>query len=128
MTVDRAVPRIHPQIDVRSAGDLLARAGFALPVADADMLTLRYADPFALLADLRAGGEANAVRLRNRLVPPRALFPLALSRLAHAEGRVPVTLRLAMLTGWAPAPSQPRPLARGSAAISLVDVLGKDVP
>ena len=123
-----ASPRVSPFPDLRDCAALLQRAGFALPVADADMLTLRYADPFALLADLRAGGEANAVRLRNRLVPPRALFPLALSRLAHAEGRVPVTLRLAMLTGWAPAPSQPRPLARGSAAISLVDVLGKDVP
>ena len=31
-----ASPRIHPQIDVRAAGDLLARAGFALPVADVE--------------------------------------------------------------------------------------------
>ena len=42
-----AAPRIHPQIDVRAAGDLLLRAGFALPVVDRDGVDVRsaYAPP-----------------------------------------------------------------------------------
>src|SRR3546814_8603837 len=41
---DRPAQHIHPQIDVRSAGDLLSRAGFAMPVADGDSLTVRRSE------------------------------------------------------------------------------------
>jgi NADH dehydrogenase [ubiquinone] 1 alpha subcomplex assembly factor 5 len=118
-----AAPRVSPFPDLRDAAALLQRAGFALPVADADQITLSYASPLALLRDLRAAGEANAVRLRDRRPPPRALFPAALAALPTADGRVPATLRLAMLTGWAPAPSQPKPLPRGSGQVSLGSIL-----
>ena len=105
---------------------LLQRAGFALPVADVENLTLLYADPLTLLRELRAAGEANAVWLRDRRVPPRELFPAALALLPERDGRVTATLRLAMLTGWAPAPSQPKPLARGSGQVSLAEVFRDD--
>lgn len=119
-------PRVSPFPDLRDCAGLLQRAGFALPVADAEDISLRYADPFALLRDLRAAGETNAVALRDRRTPPRALFPAALAALPMIDGRYPATLRLAMLTGWAPAPSQPKPLKRGSGQISLADVLKND--
>jgi NADH dehydrogenase [ubiquinone] 1 alpha subcomplex assembly factor 5 len=80
---------------------LLQRAGFSLPVADVEEVRLLYADPFALLRDLRAAGETNALRQRDRRVPPRALFPAALAALPEADGRVAATLRLAFMTGWA---------------------------
>jgi NADH dehydrogenase [ubiquinone] 1 alpha subcomplex assembly factor 5 len=118
-----AAPRISPFPDLPDCAGLLQRAGFALPVADLDEIGLMYADPFALLRDLRAAGETNAVRLRDRRTPPRDLFPLALAGLASDAGRVRASLRLAMLTAWAPAPSQPKPLARGSATMSLADAL-----
>ncbi len=121
-----AAPRVSPFPDLRDCAALLQRAGFALPVADAEEIKLLYADPFALLRDLRAGGETNAVRERDRRTPPRALFPAALSLLATDGGRVPATLRLAMLTGWAPAPSQPKPASRGSASVSLAEALKDD--
>ncbi len=55
---------------------------------------------------------------------PRALFPEALAGLeADASGMVHATLRLAMLTGWAPSASQPRPLAPGTARHSLAQAL-----
>ncbi len=98
-------------------------AGFALPVADVDEIVISYADPLALLRDLRAAGESNAVALRDRRIPPRALFPAALAALPRSDGRVPATLRLAILTGWAPAPGRPQPLARGSATARLADFL-----
>jgi NADH dehydrogenase [ubiquinone] 1 alpha subcomplex assembly factor 5 len=121
-----AAPRVSPFPDLRDCAGLLQRAGFALPVADVEDIRLLYADPLALLRDLRAAGEANAVALRDRRVPPRALFPAALAALPRNEGRVPATLRLAILTGWAPAPSQPQPLARGSAKTSLADFLERE--
>ena len=121
-----AAPRVSPFPDLRDCAALLQRAGFALPVADVEEIRLLYADPFAMLRDLRAGGETNAVRERDRRTPTRALFPAALSLLPAEAGRLPATLRLAMLTGWAPAPSQPKPATRGSANVSLADALKDD--
>jgi NADH dehydrogenase [ubiquinone] 1 alpha subcomplex assembly factor 5 len=96
-----ASPRVSPFPDLRDCAGLLQRAGFSLPVADADEITLLYADPLELLRDLQAAGETNAVTLRDRRIPPRALLPAALAALPAQDGRVVATLRLAMLTGWA---------------------------
>jgi SAM-dependent methyltransferase len=95
-------PRVSPFPELRDCAHLLQRAGFTLPVADVEDIRLLYADPFALLTDLRAAGEANAVRHRSRSVPVRALFPAALARLPVEGDRVAVTLRMAVMTGWAP--------------------------
>jgi NADH dehydrogenase [ubiquinone] 1 alpha subcomplex assembly factor 5 len=97
-----AAPRVSPFADLRDCAALLQRAGFALPVADVEELRLLYADPFGLLRDLRAVGEVNALRERDRRVPPRELFPAALAGLPRRDGRITATLRLACLTGWAP--------------------------
>eukprot|EP01037_Dinobryon_pediforme_P009313 gene9313-9394_t len=59
-----AAPRVAPFPDLRDGAALLQRAGFALPVADAEQITLQYATPFGLLRDLRDAGEANAVMQR----------------------------------------------------------------
>jgi len=96
-----ASPRVSPFPDLRDCAALLQRAGFALPVVDGDEIRLAYAEPLVLLAELRAAGETNAVRLRDKRPPPRALFPTALSALPARAGRCEVTLRLAMMTGWA---------------------------
>ncbi len=123
-----AAPRVSPFPSLQDCAALLQRAGFALPVADVDDITLLYADPLALLRDLRAAGEGNAVALRDRRTPSPLLFPTALARLPTAEGRVPATLRLAVMTGWAPSASQPQPAARGSGQISLATALGEPPP
>ena len=91
---------MSPFADLRDCAALLQRAGFALPVADVEDLRLLYADPLALLRELRAAGETNALRERDRRVPARALFPAALARLPEVDGRVAVTLRIAIMTGW----------------------------
>jgi NADH dehydrogenase [ubiquinone] 1 alpha subcomplex assembly factor 5 len=123
-----AAPRVAPFPDLHDCAGLLQRAGFALPVADMEVVSLLYADPLDILRDLRAGGETNVLRQRHRAAPVAALFPTALATLPAQAGRVPVTLRLAMLTGWAPAPTQPRPLAPGSGRASLIDALKDDPP
>ncbi len=125
-----AGPRVSPFADVRDAGALLQRAGFALPVADIDTITVRYRQPLRLLADLRGMGETNAVRERRKTVSRRATLLGGLARyqelFADAEGRVPASIEVVMLTGWAPHESQQRPLAPGSGRTSLAEVLKTD--
>ncbi|MGH7068945.1 MAG: methyltransferase domain-containing protein [Acetobacteraceae bacterium] len=99
-----ASPRVSPFPTPRDCAMLLQRAGFRLPVVDLDQITLAYREPLALLHDLRAAGETNAVTLRERRTPPSALFPAALARLPIDDGKILVDLAMAMLTGWAPAP------------------------
>jgi SAM-dependent methyltransferase len=94
-------PRVSPFADLRDCAALLQRAGFTLPVADVEELQVLYADPFQLLRELRAAGEANALRERDRRVPPRELFAHALARLPCKDDRAAVTLRIAVMTGWA---------------------------
>lgn len=115
-----AAGRVHPMVDPREGGALLQRAGFALPVADVDTLTVRYASLFGLLADLRATGAGNALTARAPL--RRAVLADAAARFAKraaSDGKVAVTVQVLTLTGWAPAPSQPQPLKPGSATANL---------
>jgi SAM-dependent methyltransferase len=119
-----AAPRVAPFPDLRDGAALLQRAGFALPVADAEDITLRYSTPFNLLRDLRHAGEANATVQRSRSSPSRFLLPAAIAAMTGSDGTLSTTLRVAMLTGWGPAASQPKPLRPGSAQISLAQALG----
>jgi SAM-dependent methyltransferase len=121
-------PRVSPMADLRDAGGLLQRAGFALPVADGDRLTLTYANPFALLRELRGLGETNATMRRTRRPTRRAMFEAAAriyhERHAGPDGRIPATFDVIYMTGWAPHESQQKPLPPGSASQRLADSLG----
>ncbi len=106
-----ASPRVSPFPDLRDLAGLLQRAGFTLPVADVEVITMSYATPLALLRDLRDAGEGNAIALRDRKPPARAMFPTALAAMQSGPetgSRMPATLRIATITGWA-GPSAVRP-------------------
>jgi SAM-dependent methyltransferase len=117
-------PRVSPFPELRDAAGLLQRAGFALPVADAEEVPIAYRSPLGLLADLRAAGEGNAVLAADRRTPPRALFPMAAAALPGGPEGIAPGLRLIMLTGWAPHESQQKPARPGSATARLADALG----
>ena len=123
-----ASPRVSPFADLRDAAGLLQRAGFALPVADVDTVTVTYGDFFTLLRDLRGMGETNLLLDRLKHPTRRTVFARAAAiyqeRFADAEGRLPATFQVLFLTGWAPDPSQQQPARRGSGKTSLKDVLG----
>lgn len=127
---DRPAQHIHPQVDVRAAGDLLARAGFAMPVADGETLTVRYGDMLALMRDLRGMGAGNALVAhppglrRNALARAAAHFADA----ADADGRTAERMAVLYLSGWKPDPGQPAPARRGSATVSLADALKRGKP
>lgn len=120
-------PRVLPMGDMRALGELLQRAGFALPVADSRKLTVRYPDLKKLIRDLRGMGESNALAARHRISVPRRFLDLAESiyRAHYSEdGYLVATFELVFLTGWAPAANQPQPLRPGSAQNRLSDALG----
>ena len=121
-------PRIFPFADVRDAGALLQRAGFALPVADHESVTVRYDDMFALIRDLRAMGATNALAARSRRPASRALFMRAAEiyseRFSDPDGRIRATFATIWFSGWAPHASQQKPLKPGSGKVSLAKVLG----
>lgn len=128
-----ASPRVSPFIDVRDAGALLNRAGFALPVVDADAITATYAEPLKLMADLRAMGETNAVIARSKKFLRRDVLARALEiyreRFADARGRCIATFQIVTMTAWAPHTSQQKALRPGSATARLADALStSEVP
>jgi SAM-dependent methyltransferase len=121
-----AGPRVSPFADLRDAGSLLQRAGFALPVADVETLTVTYSDMLRLMADLRGMGETNLLLRRLKRPTRRNVFARAAAlyqqRHGLADGRIPATFRLLFLTGWSPHESQQQPARRGSGKTSFVSL------
>jgi len=99
--------RVSPFADGRDAAGLLQRAGFVQPVADLDSVTVTYAHPLKLLADLRQMGETNVLAERHPKPLSRRLlartFELYAERFGAEDGRIPATFEIVTLTGWAPA-------------------------
>lgn len=100
-----ASPHIHPQIDVRAAGDLLGRAGFALPVADSRSITVRFSRLESLVKDLRAMAATNLLAARSRQPIGKRGLAAAMAEFAaaaDADGKTAETFELVFLSGWAP--------------------------
>lgn len=122
---DRPGQHIHPQVDVRSAGDLLSRAGFAMPVADGETLSVRYGDLLRLMHDLRGMGAGNILAARPPALRRDALIGAAahFADAADPDGRTAEQIAIVYLSGWKPDPSQAAPARRGSATVSLAAAL-----
>ena len=122
---EKASAHVHPQIDLRNAADLLARAGFALPVADQDVMPVRYRGWRSIVRDVRDAGAGNA------LAGPRCFLGRTfLARMddewesrSDDQGKVTEYYSHIYMSGWAPSPDQPKPLRRGSGQISLTAIL-----
>lgn len=121
-----ASPRLHPQIDLRAAGDLLTRAGFKLQVADSSTVEVRFSSLARLVRDLRAMGATNILRARS--LKPIGRFGLAAAIAdfqgeAEEDGKTVERFEIIYLTGWSPSPDQPQPARRGSGTASLAAAL-----
>jgi NADH dehydrogenase [ubiquinone] 1 alpha subcomplex assembly factor 5 len=125
-----AGPRVSPFADLRDAGGLLQRAGFALPVVDGERLTATYPDVLGLTRDLRGMGETNAVQARDRRFVRRMLFARVQDfyrrRWGQRDGRLPASFQIITMTAWAPHASQQQALSPGSARARLSDALDID--
>ncbi|MGL5446983.1 MAG: SAM-dependent methyltransferase [Rhabdaerophilum sp.] len=133
-----ATMRVFPFIDVRAAGQLLQRAGLALPVTDSEKITIRYQSFFRMIAEWRGMGSSASLLQRGHTPPltRRILFRAAELYAEHysdAEGKLNATIEIIWMSGWAPHESQQQPLKPGSAKARLADALaniaeGKDKP
>ena len=126
-------PRMSPLPGLQDMAGLLQRAGFALPVADVEHVTVRYASPLRLMHDLRGMAEQAAFACHEGSVSRRPLSRRLLSRMlevyhdqfSDADGKVRASFEIVWLSGWAPAAGQPQPLRPGSARASLADAVRK---
>src|SRR5690606_3938235 len=93
-----------------------------------ETVTVTYADPLALMREIKGMGTSNMLLARRRVPVTRGLLLRAAeiyaARFAGANGRVAATFEILTLTAWAPDPSQPKPLRPGSATARLADALG----
>ncbi|PGH11343.1 hypothetical protein AJ79_04959 [Helicocarpus griseus UAMH5409] len=122
-------PHVSPLADVRDVGGLLTKAGFKLLTVDVEDIVVEYPDTFALMTDLQAMGESNAI-LRREAGPISRDVLLACDAIYRAlhgeEGRegIPATFRLIYMIGWKEGEGQKKPLERGSGEVNLKDILG----
>lgn len=125
-------PHVSPFIDVRDAGGLMQRAGFALPVVSQERISVTYSDAFALMKELKGMGENNALNKRFKGLSSQQLMIKVAEHyhqnFANEQGRITATFDIIYLQGWAPHESQQKPLKPGSAKMALKDALGIDPP
>ncbi|KAL2809782.1 S-adenosyl-L-methionine-dependent methyltransferase [Aspergillus granulosus] len=122
-------PHVSPLADVRDVGGLLTKAGFKMLTVDVEDIVVEYPDTFALMADLQAMGESNAIMQREAGPISRdvLLANEAIYRELHKEEDsrgIPATFRLIYMIGWKEGEGQAQPLARGSGQVNLKDILG----
>ena len=127
LTAKTSRARVSPFMDIRDAGGLLQRSGFSLPMVSTETLTVHFDSAYDLFLDLRGMGESNTLLSRRRQGSSRALFEDAAQayheKFQTEDGKIFASFEILYLSGWAPDPTQPRPLPRGSAQTSLKDFL-----
>jgi SAM-dependent methyltransferase len=120
--------RISPYAGTFDLAALLQRAGFAMPVADIDRVTVRYDNAFALMKDLRGMGETSVLADRPRTPATKRLFyrmaEIYAERFSDTDGRIRATFEIVHAAGWAAHPDQPQAKRPGSATTRLADALG----
>jgi NADH dehydrogenase [ubiquinone] 1 alpha subcomplex assembly factor 5 len=105
-------PRVSPTAELGDAAGLLQRAGFAMPVADSETITVTYPDMLALMRDLRGMGETNVLTARRRYLSRATLAraeAIYAERFPARDGRIAATFEVLFLTGWAPHPDHAKP-------------------
>ena len=125
-----AAMRVDPFTDLRDAGALLQRTGYALPVVDRDHLTIRYNTALDLIRDLRAFGATFQLENNDRPALKRQIFArmveIYAERFSDPDGRIRATFSFVSMSGWVPHDSQQKPLKPGTAKTRLADALKTD--
>ncbi|KAK4188791.1 S-adenosyl-L-methionine-dependent methyltransferase [Podospora australis] len=120
-------PHVSPLADVKDVGGLLGKAGFKMLTVDVEDIIVDYPDTFALMEDLQAMGEGNAVMGREMGAIGRdvLLANEGIYRELHGneDGTIPATFRIIHMIGWKEGGDQPQPLKRGSGEVNLKDIL-----
>ncbi|MCJ1231344.1 hypothetical protein MMC12_008021 [Toensbergia leucococca] len=120
-------PHVSPLADIRDMGGLLTKAGFKMLTVDVDDIIVDYPSTFALMTDLQAMGESNAIlgremggMRRDVLLANEAIYR---EMYGNEDGSLPATFRVIYMIGWTEGEGQPQPLKRGSGQVSIKDIL-----
>ena len=105
-------------VDMHDLGDMLVHAGFADPVMDMEQITLTYADPEALLRELKHLGATNATRGRSHGLMGRGRWRRMLAALEakRRDGRVPATFEVVYGHAWK---GEPKRTAEGHPIVKV---------
>ena len=118
---------VSPLADVRDIGSVLQRAGFKMLTVDVDDIIIDFPSMFALMTDLQAMGEGNAVveREKGPIARDVLLAAEAVYRELHgnSDGTLPATFRIIYMIAWKEGEGQAQPLRRGSGELSIKDML-----
>lgn len=105
----------------------MQKAGFKMLTVDVDDIIVDFPNVFALMEDLQAMGENNAILGREMGPISRdvLLATDAIYRELHGneDGTIPATFRIIYMMGWHESADQAKPLPRGSGQINLKDIL-----
>ena len=109
---------INRFVDMHDIGDMLVHAGFADPVMDMEQITLTYADPEALVRELKRLGATNATRGRPHGLMGRGRWQKMLAALdaKRRDGRVPATFEVVYGHAWK---GEPKRTADGHPIVKL---------
>jgi malonyl-CoA O-methyltransferase len=105
-------------IDMHDLGDMLVHAGFADPVMDMEHITVTYAEPRALLRELKHLGASNATRGRSHGLMGRARWQKMLRALEamRQDGRIPATFEVVYGHAWK---GEPKRTAEGHPIVKV---------
>lgn len=117
---NKVYPRVIPMPSLFEVTSLLGRCDFTMPVADRDMLVVEHVDLLSLLKELKNMGETNVMFERCKTLTSKNLFSTANAR---ASSPFKSTVEIFYLSGWSLHDSQQKPLTRGCAQRSMVDIL-----
>ena len=120
-------PRVSPFVEVRDAGALLQRAGFALPVVNSEIVTVQYESAWKLMQDIKGQGETTILNAQHQGFTPKsqiqAICQYYDTHFRDDEGFVTASVEFITMTGWKPHSSQQMPAKRGSGQVNLRSVL-----
>ena len=129
-------PHVGPFIELSDVGSLLQRAGFALPTLDTDSVRLSFPHAGVLMEHLHRFVEWNASLRRRPKVGLDTflataclydtMFPeeaaVSTAGAAAPASSIEASVQVIYAIGWTPHESQQKPLERGTATHSMVDV------
>ncbi|HXG82238.1 MAG TPA: SAM-dependent methyltransferase [Sphingomicrobium sp.] len=82
----QVIARTHPRIEAPTLAQLLAAAGFSMPVVDVDRVTLRYSRMADLVQDLRRMGATSVLAERQKPLTRREVMCAAERFLRMGDG------------------------------------------
>ena len=98
-----ATPHVHPRIEPAGLAQLLASAGFAMPVVDVDRVKVAYRSFRQLVGDLRRMGATNVLKSRSKAWLGRKALAAAEAEFgASPESAAVETFELLHFAAWTP--------------------------